>query len=78
MKSDIIKRSVVVFGHKTSISMEESFWQALKEIAAAKHMTVTSIVGDISANQRTNSNLSSMIRQYVLQYFYEQIGRAHV
>ena len=65
MKSPIVKRSIVIGGHKTSVSLEDAFWRGLKEIARAERMTLSSIVGAID-KARNQSNLSSAIRLFVL------------
>ena len=65
MKSLVIKRSIVVAGHKTSVSLEEPFWQGLKEIAHGQQRTLSTMVGDIDT-QRRQGNLSSAIRLFVL------------
>jgi predicted DNA-binding ribbon-helix-helix protein len=66
MKSAITKRSVVIGGHKTSVSLEEPFWNAVREIAGNQHMTVSSLLRQIDLERR-NSNLSSAIRVFVLE-----------
>jgi predicted DNA-binding ribbon-helix-helix protein len=65
MKSSIIKRSVVIEGHKTSISLEDAFWHGLKEIARAQQATLSNIVAEIDKT-RQQGNLSSAIRLFVL------------
>ena len=65
MKSAGVKRSVVIGGHKTSISLEDAFWGALKEIAQAKASTVTQTVTEID-RMRQGPNLCSAIRLFVL------------
>jgi predicted DNA-binding ribbon-helix-helix protein len=72
MKSLVIKRSIVIDGHKTSISLEDAFWRGLKEIAQDQHMTLSKLVGDIDANRR-DGNLSSAIRLFVLDRVRAQI-----
>ena len=67
MKSSIVKRSVVIGGHKTSISLEEPFWTALKQIAHAQHVTRSALVTQIDGT-REQSNLSSEIRVFVLRH----------
>ena len=67
MKSYIVKRSVVIGGHKTSISLEEPFWTALKQIAHAQHVTLSALVTQIN-DTREQSNLSSEIRVFVLRH----------
>jgi predicted DNA-binding ribbon-helix-helix protein len=66
----VVKRAVVVRGHKTSVSLEEPFWEGLKSIAAELGMTVTGLVERID-KEREFSNLSSALRQFVL-VFYQQ------
>ncbi len=65
MKSRIIKRSIVIAGHKTSVSLEDAFWQVLKDIALARAVTLSALVAAIDA-QRQHGNLSSAIRLFVL------------
>ena len=65
--STVLKRSVVVDGHKTSVSLEEAFWSALKEIAHAQGVTVGQTVAEIDKG-RKQANLSSAIRLFVLDH----------
>ena len=65
MKSLVVKRSIVIGGHKTSVSLEEPFWLSLKEIAHGQRMTLSTMVGDIDT-KRQQGNLSSAIRLFVL------------
>ena len=67
MKSAVLKRSVVIDGHKTSVSLEEPFWTDLKQIAHAQHMTVSALIADIDGRRDQHSNLSSEIRMFVLR-----------
>lgn len=68
MTSPVIKRSIVVAGHKTSVSLEDAFWQGLKEIAHRRRATVSDVVADIDL-QRRDGNLSSTIRLFVLDHY---------
>jgi len=68
MKSPVIKRSIVIAGHKTSVSLEDAFWKGLKDIAAIRRMTLSDVVAGIDA-ERHNGNLSSAIRLHVLDHF---------
>jgi predicted DNA-binding ribbon-helix-helix protein len=68
MKSLVIKRSIVIAGHKTSISLEDAFWKALKDIALAQGTTLSDLVATIDS-QRRHGNLSSAIRLFVLEHF---------
>ena len=65
MKSSIIKRSVVFNGHKTSVSLEDEFWNSLKEIAHTHGVTTSKLVAEID-NARQHDNLSSAVRLFVL------------
>jgi predicted DNA-binding ribbon-helix-helix protein len=68
MKSPVVKRSIVVAGHKTSVSLEEAFWNGMKEISGLRNMTLSELVGEID-NSRQQGNLSSAIRLFVLDHF---------
>jgi predicted DNA-binding ribbon-helix-helix protein len=65
MGSGIVKRSVSIAGHRTSISLEEPFWEGLREIAARETLSVQALIGRIDA-ERGEQNLSSAIRVFVL------------
>jgi predicted DNA-binding ribbon-helix-helix protein len=68
--NNIIRHSIMLVGHKTSVSLEDQFWNGLREIACSEQTTVTALVEKIDMDR--NSNLSSAIRLFVLDYF-----RAH-
>ena len=72
MKSLVVKRSVVVAGHKTSVSLEDAFWKSLKEIAACGDMSVSALLAAIDSARR-HGNLSSAIRLFVLTFYREQL-----
>src|SRR2546423_12732730 len=72
MKSPVIKRSIVIAGHKTSVSLEDAFWIALKEIAGSRDMTLSELVASIDQDRR-HGNLSSGIRLFVLDYYRKQL-----
>jgi len=77
MKSQVIKRSVVIDGHKTSISLEDAFWSSLKAIAQAQGVTVGQTVATIDGT-RKQTNLSSAVRLFVLDYVRNgQTGKQH-
>jgi len=69
MKSSVIKRSVVIAGHKTSISLEDAFWNCLREIAKGRGQTLSALIGSIDTDRQLG-NLSSAIRLFVLGCFY--------
>ena len=62
----LAKRSLVIAGHRTSISLEDAFWNALKEIAKMRDVSLAALVAEIDA-ERGDANLSSAIRVRVLQ-----------
>mgnify|MGYP006441878305 CR=1 FL=1 len=64
------KHSVTIAGHPTSITLEPAFWDALREIAAAKGLSVNALVSHIDAKR--SGNLSSALRVYILDYYREQ------
>jgi predicted DNA-binding ribbon-helix-helix protein len=68
MKSPVVKRSIVIAGHKTSVSLEDAFWTGLKEIAAKRDLTLSDMVATIDQDRR-HGNLSSAIRLFVLDYY---------
>jgi predicted DNA-binding ribbon-helix-helix protein len=72
MESPVVKRSVVIAGRKTSVSLEDAFWRGLKEIASARDLTLTALVGGIDS-ERTG-NLSSAIRLFVLNHYRAMIS----
>ena len=65
MKSLIAKRSIVIDGHKTSVSLEDAFWSTLKEIANERNETLSQLIAKID-KERQQGNLSSAIRLFVL------------
>jgi len=73
MKSPVVKRSIVIAGHKTSVSLEDEFWKTLKEIAAGRDMTLSELVAAIDS-ERQLGNLSSAIRLFVLGFYRAQIS----
>jgi predicted DNA-binding ribbon-helix-helix protein len=72
MKSSVVKRSIVVAGHKTSVSLEDAFWRGLKEIAGGRHVTLSDLVATIDG-ERQHGNLSSAIRLFVLDFYRRQL-----
>jgi predicted DNA-binding ribbon-helix-helix protein len=71
-KSPVVKRSIVLAGHKTSVSLEDQFWKGLKEIAGKRLMTLSTLVDTVDS-QRQQGNLSSTLRLFVLEYYRSQI-----
>ena len=69
MKSPITKRSVIVNGHKTSVSLEDAFWLELKAIAAERKVGLGELIATVDAD-RKHPNLSSALRVFVLAKYY--------
>jgi predicted DNA-binding ribbon-helix-helix protein len=73
MNSTVVKRSIVIAGHQTSISLEQAFWTCLKDIARARGVTLSALVASID-RARGKGNLSSAIRLFVLDHVRSQPG----
>ena len=71
MKSLVIKRSIIIGGHKTSVSLEDDFWNALKNIAHGRGETLSHLIASIDANRQFD-NLSSALRIFVLRHYIDQ------
>ena len=67
MKSAVIKRSVVIAGHKTSVSLEQPFWDVVLEVAGAEQTTVSAVLRRVDAERR-QPNLSSAVRMFALAH----------
>jgi predicted DNA-binding ribbon-helix-helix protein len=67
MTARILKRSLSIAGHRTSISLEEAFWSALKEAAARRELSIAAVVAQIDGTRAPEANLSSAIRVFLLQ-----------
>ena len=66
-RSRVVKRTVVVGHHKTSVSIEDEFWKELKAIARDQHMTLMKLIETIDL-AREHGNLSSALRLFVLDH----------
>ena len=77
MRSQVAKRSIVIAGHKTSVSLEAEFWNSLKEIARERGTTLGALVAAIDGN-REHANLSSAIRLFVLGFYRDQASLKRV
>jgi predicted DNA-binding ribbon-helix-helix protein len=71
VRSAVLKRSIVIAGHKTSVSLEDEFWESLKEIVGERGVTLGELVRTIDGN-RNHTNLSSAIRLFVLGFYRDQ------
>jgi predicted DNA-binding ribbon-helix-helix protein len=74
MKSPVIKHSVVIAGHKTSVSLEDAFWKGLKTIAAGRGVTLSALIESID-KARGHGNLSSALRLAVLDFYRGQLAK---
>ena len=74
-KSSVAKRSIVLNGHKTSVSLEDEFWNALKEIAGKRAIHLSDLVAEVD-EQRGDGNLSSALRLFVLDYYQRPLKNA--
>jgi predicted DNA-binding ribbon-helix-helix protein len=73
MKSLVLKRTIIIAGHKTSVSVEDAFWSGLKEIARGRRMTLSALVGEID-KECQHTNLSSALRLFVLDFYRSQVS----
>jgi predicted DNA-binding ribbon-helix-helix protein len=73
LKSAIPRRSVIIAGRKTSISVEDAFWRAFKEIARGRDITLSNLVAAINS-ERKHQNLSSAVRLFVLDLYRQQVA----
>jgi len=73
MKSSVVKRSVIIAGHKTSVSLEDAFWTGLREIAGKRHMTLSDLVTAVDV-ERQHGNLSSALRLFLLDLYRNQLS----
>jgi predicted DNA-binding ribbon-helix-helix protein len=75
-KSQVLKRGIRLDGHKTSVSLEDAFWNGLREIAAAQGTLMAQLIATIDSERRKghHTNLSSAIRLFVLDYYRSRCG----
>jgi predicted DNA-binding ribbon-helix-helix protein len=73
MKSSVVKRSIVIAAHKTSVSLEDAFWKALKAIAVERGTTLSNLVTSIDVDRR-QGNLSSSLRLFVLDFYRNKLA----
>jgi predicted DNA-binding ribbon-helix-helix protein len=77
MPSSVIKHSIVIAGHKTSVSLEDCFWRGLKEIARRRDLSLSNLVSAVEP-ERADANLSSALRVFVFQHFVAGQVNGHV
>jgi predicted DNA-binding ribbon-helix-helix protein len=73
-KSLVFKHSIIIDGHKTSVSLEDVFWNALRDIARERRETLSHLVASIDANRQA-ANLSSALRIFILRHHMDQSAR---
>ena len=72
MSARPVKHSLTLKGHRTSVSLEDEFWRAFREIAAAKSMPINALAAEIDADRGMDIGLASAIRLYVLRHYQAQ------
>jgi predicted DNA-binding ribbon-helix-helix protein len=73
VKSQVVKRSIIVAKQQTSVSLENDFWEGLREIALLRNMSLAELTTIIDS-ERQHGNLSSVIRLFVLRYYRDQLA----
>ncbi len=73
MKSSVVKRSMLVATHRTSISLEIAVWEMFKQIAHHRRTTISELAGAIELERR-HGNLSSAVRLFVLDYYRDLVS----
>ena len=63
----LIKKSITLKKHRTSLSLEKEFWKALNKIAESKQLSIESLISEIDINRK--SSLASSTRVFILKYF---------
>ena len=76
MKPVVVKRTVIVAGQKTSVSLEHAFWRGLREIAAWQDMSLSDLIASIYTDGQDEEDVSSAIRLYVLNFYRHQLFAA--
>lgn len=72
----IRKHSATLHGHRTSFTLEDAFWDELKQISLARGLSQAALIAEIDDRRPPESNLSSALRLYVLAYLKEAAGQA--
>ncbi|WP_298921537.1 ribbon-helix-helix domain-containing protein [uncultured Roseobacter sp.] len=69
-----VKHSVTLKGHRTSISLEDEFWRALRDLAAEKSLPINALVAEIDVDRGSDMGLASAIRLYVLRNLQDRLA----
>lgn len=68
-----VKRSLTLGGHRTSVTLEDEFWQGFKEAAAEKSIGINALAMEIDAARGMETGLATAIRLYVLSHYKEKL-----
>jgi predicted DNA-binding ribbon-helix-helix protein len=74
MSARPVKRSLTLRGHRTSVSLEDAFWQSFREIAVAEGKPLNVLAAEIDEQRGIEAGLASAIRVYILQYFRDRLA----
>lgn len=69
MNARPVKRSLTLRGHRTSVSLEDAFWNAFKDIAEEKNQPINALAADIDAERELETGLATAIRLFVLDHY---------
>ncbi|MFN3146319.1 MAG: ribbon-helix-helix domain-containing protein [Paracoccaceae bacterium] len=69
-----VKRSLTLRGHRTSVSLEDAFWQAFRDIAEERGQPLNALAAEIDATRDLDTGLASAIRLFVLAHFRDRAG----
>jgi len=64
-----VKRSLTLRGHRTSVSLEDAFWKAFRDIAREKNTPINALAAEIDENRSMDVGLASAIRVFVLEFY---------
>lgn len=70
-----VKRSLTLGRHRTSVSLEDAFWQGLKDAAASRGMGINALAAEIDAKREVDTGLATAIRLFVLHYYKDRAAR---
>lgn len=74
MSARPVKRSLTLRGHRTSVSLEDDFWRAFREIAAERGIALNALAAEIDEARGVEAGLASAIRVFVLDHYREKAG----
>lgn len=70
-----VKHSLTLKGHRTSVTLEEAFWQAFRDLATARGLGLNALAAEIDANRPADSGLASAIRVHILHHLRDEAAR---